>query len=49
MEGNKIPASGVSPKWVKSNEQEEEERAKVSNYNGQYLIPEPKLGNYNYL
>ena len=41
--GNKISASGVSPKWVKSNERrEKEEREKVSDYNGQYITPELK-------
>ena len=35
--GNKISASGVSPKRVKSR------RAKVNDYNGQYLSPEPRF------
>ena len=45
--GNQISASGVFPKWVKSNERrerDEEERAKVSVNNGQYILPEPMLG-----
>ena len=45
MGGNKISASGVFPKWVKRNrrrERQEEESEKVSDYNGQYLSPEPK-------
>ena len=45
MGGNKISASGVSSKWVKSNRhrKREERREKFSDYNGQYLSPEPKL------
>ena len=36
-------ASGVFPKWVKSNiRREKERRMKVSDYNGQYLTPKPK-------
>ena len=41
----KISAMGVSPEWVKSNECREKkkrERAKVNDYNGQYLLPEPR-------
>ena len=41
MGGIKISASGVSPKWVKSNErrkkEERERRAKVGNNNGHYV------------
>ena len=40
IRGNKISASGVSSKWVKSNEHREEkkkERVKVDDYNGQYI------------
>ena len=43
--GNKFSHTGVSPKRVKRNrrrEKEKRERAKVSNYDGQYLTPEPK-------
>ena len=40
--GNKIVAFGLFPKWVKSNRhRERERRTKVSDYNGQYLSPEP--------
>ena len=45
MGGNEISATGVSPKWVESNRcrgEREERRAKVNDYNGQYLSPEPK-------
>ena len=42
--GNRISASGVSPKWVKSKIRKKRgERAKVNDYNEQYLSPEPKL------
>ena len=43
--GNKISASGVSLKWVKSNRRREKKRerkrAKVGDCNGQYPTPEP--------
>ena len=43
MGGNKISATGVSQKWVKSNRCRGggRERVKVNYYNGQYLLPEP--------
>ena len=50
MGGNKISASEVCLKWVKSNrhrkkkrETREEREKKVSDYNGQYLSPEPTV------
>ena len=44
-----ISASGVSLKWVKSNRgrKREIERKKISDYNGQYLSPEPKKAGEN--
>ena len=41
-EGGRISPSGVSPKWVKSKRRKRRRnRAKVNDYNGQYLLPEP--------
>ena len=44
MRVNKVSAFVVSPKWVKSNERRrEKERKSESDYNGQYLTPEPTM------
>ena len=42
-EWGKTSPLGVSPKWCKSkrHKREKKERAKVNDYNGQYLLPEP--------
>ena len=45
---HKISASEVSPKWIKNNERrrrrEKRERAKVGDYNGQYIRLNQKSG-----
>ena len=44
--GGGISPSGLYPKWVKSKRckrRKRKRRVKVSDYNGQYLSPEPKM------